>query len=158
MPLAYLGIGSNQGNTSENLANAVRFLSLEAGKVVRQSSFYSSKPWGFESVNDFLNGALLVETDLSPENLLAAIKNIERRMGRQPRTSPSYSDRIIDIDILLYDNLVMDQPLLKIPHPLMHLRYFVLFPLAEIAPEAVHPVLNTSIAGMLSDFERRGVD
>jgi len=142
MSLVYLGLGTNLGDKPSNLNDAVNVLSLEVGNVLRVSSFYASAPWGFKSENDFLNAVVLVETNLSPFNLLAKTQEIERNMGRSAKTVSGYEDRIIDIDILLYDKLIVDKPALKIPHHLMAKRDFVLIPLLEIAPELVDPVTN----------------
>jgi 2-amino-4-hydroxy-6-hydroxymethyldihydropteridine diphosphokinase len=101
-------------------------------------------PWGYDSENHFLNAALLLETPLAPEELLSSIHRIENELGRQ-RTHTSYTDRTIDIDILLYDNIILHTPTLTIPHPLMHLRQFTLKPLVEIAPDYVHPVLQQTL-------------
>jgi len=150
MALVYLGLGTNLGDKERNLNDAVTALSTEVGVVVRQSSSYVSKPWGFESENEFLNAVVLLDTNLSPFGLLAKTQEIERDLGRETKSANGYADRLIDIDILLYDNLVIDHPLLKIPHPLMGERDFVLIPLAEIAPDLVHPVLGKRIQEMLN--------
>ena len=129
----YLGLGSNLGNRKENLAYAIRFIGERVGKVLRVSSFIETEPWGFESENTFVNAVILCETDLTPRQLLGATQKIEREMGRQKKsTDGGYSDRCIDIDILLYDNLRVDEPDLQIPHPLMLERDFVMIPLGEI--------------------------
>ncbi len=129
----YLGLGSNLGNRKENLAYAIRFIGERVGKVLRVSSFIETEPWGFESENTFVNAVILCETDLTPRQLLGATQKIEREMGRQKKsTDGGYSDRCIDIDILLYDNLRVDEPDLQIPHPLMLKRDFVMIPLREI--------------------------
>ena len=113
------------------------------GLVIRQSSLIETEPWGFESENRFLNGVILVETSLTPRQLLRATQKIERSLGRKRKSTDSslqspdfskYSDRPIDIDILLYDDLTVDEPDLKIPHPLMEQRDFVMIPLNEIKP------------------------
>jgi len=142
MSLVYLGLGTNLGEKTHNLNAAVNALALEVGSVLRVSSFYASKPWGFKSVNEFLNRVVLVETDLTPFDVLAKTQQIERSIGRSPKSVTEYEDRLIDIDILLYDHLIIDQPTLKIPHPLLAKRDFVLQPLAELAPELVHPILG----------------
>jgi 2-amino-4-hydroxy-6-hydroxymethyldihydropteridine diphosphokinase len=149
MSLVYLGLGTNLGEKERNLNDAVAVLLLEVGAIICQSMFYASKPMGFESENEFLNQVVLIETYLSPFELLTKTQEIERNMGRIAKSSNSYSDRLIDIDILLYDNLIIDQPTLKIPHPLMAERDFVLIPLAEIAPDFVHPVFGRKIDEML---------
>jgi len=129
----YLGLGSNLGNRKENLAYAIRLIGERVGKVLRVSSFIETEPWGFESENTFVNAVILCETDLTPRQLLGATQKIEREMGRQKKsTDGGYSDRCIDIDILLYDNLRVDEPDLQIPHPLMLKRDFVMIPLREI--------------------------
>ena len=129
----YLGLGSNLGNRKENLAYAIRFIGERVGKVLRVSSFIETEPWGFESENTFVNAVILCETDLTPRQLLGATQKIEREMGRQKKsTDGGYSDRCIDIDILLYDELRVDEPDLQIPHPLMLKRDFVMIPLREI--------------------------
>ena len=129
----YLGLGSNLGNRKENLAYAIRLIGERVGKVLRVSSFIETEPWGFESENTFVNAVILCETDLTPRQLLGATQKIEREMGRQKKsTDGGYSDRCIDIDILLYDDLRVDEPDLQIPHPLMLKRDFVMIPLREL--------------------------
>lgn len=133
MHKVYLGLGSNLGNRKENLAYAIRLIGERVGKVLRVSSFIETEPWGFESENTFVNAVILCETDLTPRQLLGATQKIEREMGRQKKsTDGGYSDRCIDIDILLYDDLRVDEPDLQIPHPLMLKRDFVMIPLREI--------------------------
>ena len=137
----YLGLGSNLGDKEANLRKAITLIGERIGEVVRQSTFIETEPWGFESENSFLNGVILVETTLTPRQLLKATLMIERTLGRQkksltshllPLTSKKYSDRPIDIDILLYDDITIDEPDLQIPHPLMEQRDFVMIPLNEI--------------------------
>ena len=131
--LVYLGLGSNLGNREEHLREAIQKIERLIGAVVRQSAFYVSKPWGFESDNYFVNAVVVCETALSPLRLLRETQTIEREMGRtQKSVGGIYHDRIIDIDILLYDDLSIDYPNLKIPHPLMQQRDFVMIPLAEV--------------------------
>ena len=139
MHLVYLGLGSNQGRRRILLKRAIQLIGERVGAVVRQSSFVETEPWGFESKHKFLNGVILCETDKSPREVLALTQQIERDLGRKSKSqsltfSPShlYIDRPIDIDILLYDDLTVDEPDLKIPHPLMHERDFVMIPLNEI--------------------------
>lgn len=140
MSLVYLGLGTNLGDKVQNLNKTVIALSLKVGNILRLSSFYTSKSWGYESKNEFLNAVAFLETNLSPFELLAKTQMIERNMGRKPKSDIGYEDRLIDIDILLYDNLIIDQPTLKVPHPFLTERNFVLKPLLEIAPELVDPV------------------
>jgi len=134
----YLGLGSNLGDREENIRRAIALIDSRVGKVVRQSSLIETEPWGFESTNRFLNGVILCETTLTPREVLKATQKIERELGRKKKTQNStlntqhYKDRPIDIDILLYGDLTIDEPDLKIPHPLMHERDFVMIPLKEI--------------------------
>ena len=133
MHKVYLGLGSNLGNRKENLACAVRLIGESVGKVLRISTFIETEPWGFESENTFMNGVILCETELPPREVLCATQKIEREMGRKKKsTVGGYADRCIDIDILLYDDLRVDEPDLQIPHPLMLKRDFVMIPLREI--------------------------
>ncbi len=133
MHKVYLGLGSNLGNRKENLACAVRLIGESVGKVLRISTFIETEPWGFESENTFMNGVILCETELPPREVLCATQKIEREMGRKKKsTVGGYADRCIDIDILLYDDLRVDEPDLQIPHPLMMKRDFVMIPLREI--------------------------
>ena len=129
----YLGLGSNLGDKRENLACAIRLIGERVGKVLRVSSFIETEPWGFESDNAFVNAAVLCETNLTPRQVLRATQKIERELGRTHKSvAGHYADRLIDIDILLYDDLRVDEPDLQIPHPLMHERDFVMIPLGEI--------------------------
>lgn len=126
-------MGSNIGNRKRMIRDAVADIGLRVGEVKRLSSFYETKPWGFESPNDFINAAVCVETELAPRQLLEATQQIEKDLGRVEKTQDgAYHDRVIDIDILLYDDLRVDEPDLKIPHPLMEERDFVMKPLGEI--------------------------
>ena len=126
-------MGSNLGDKVWNLSEAIRLIAERVGQVVRQSSFIETEPWGFRSDNTFLNAVILCETDKTPREVLLLTQQIERDMGRRQKSvSVGYIDRTIDIDILLYDDLTVDEPDLKIPHPLMHQRDFVMRPLEEI--------------------------
>lgn len=129
----YLGLGSNLGDKAANITIAVQHIEEQIGHVVRQSALYVSEPWGFESENDFVNAVICCQTTLTPHQLLRATQRIERQMGRKRKSQDGvYHDRVIDIDILLYDDLTIDTPTLKIPHPLMQQRDFVMIPLEEI--------------------------
>ncbi len=128
---------------------AIGKIETQVGHIVAQSAFYATDPWGFKSDNRFLNACLAVETSLTPRQLLRATQRIERAMGRTKKSCGTYHDRIIDIDILLYDDSIVNQPDLKIPHPLMHQRLFVLQPLAEIAQNVIVPGSNISVGEML---------
>ncbi len=131
--MVYLSLGSNLGDKRRNIRRAIQKIETQIGHVVNQSALYTTEPWGFSSSNSFVNAAVCVETALPPFELLAATQAIERQMGRTEKSAGGvYHDRIIDIDILLYDDLTIDTPQLKIPHPLMHQRDFVMIPLREI--------------------------
>ena len=126
-------MGSNIGNRKRNMREAVEYMEGLIGTVTRQSSLYETEPWGFESPNLFINMCVCVETPLAPRQLLEATQEIERRMGRVVKSvNHEYQDRIIDIDILLYDDITIEESDLKIPHPLMLERDFVMKPLKEI--------------------------
>ena len=129
----YLGLGSNLGDCRKNLERAIRLIDDRVGQVIRQSSFIETEPWGFESPNKFMNAVILCETTKTPREVLKLTQQIERDMGRRKKSvAGGYADRPIDIDILLYDDLNVDEPDLKIPHPLMHERDFVMIPFNEI--------------------------
>ena len=136
-----LSIGTNIGNRKANIENAITALN-EIGTVTAVSPIYSSEPWGFESENGFYNIALILETSLSPLDLLRETQRIEKELGRTTKTTTAYADRIIDIDIIDYDNQIINTQTLTLPHSLMHKRNFVLYPLADIAPEWQHPILK----------------
>lgn len=131
--VVYLAYGSNLGDKEENIMQAYQLTEHSVGRIVRRSSLMHSEPWGFESDNAFVNSVVCVETTLSPRELLSATQKIERTMGRTHKSvNREYHDRIIDIDILLYDDIKLDEPDLVIPHPLMQEREFVMKPLKEI--------------------------
>lgn len=151
MPNVYLGLGTNLGDKEQNLRVAVQKIEEQIGKIVSLSAFYITAPWGFASDNSFLNAAVCVETKLSPLDVLRETQSVERELGRTHKSvDRAYSDRLIDIDLLLYEDLVLsvssaDGAELTLPHPLMTERLFVMQPLAEIAPELIHPVLGKSM-------------
>ena len=134
----YLGLGSNLGDREAVLLQAIKLIDERVGQVLRHSSFIETEPWGFESTNRFLNAAVCCETTLTPREVLQVTQQIERDLGKRKRHATkrqkeiNYQDRPIDIDILLYDDLIVDEPDLKIPHPLMYQREFVMRPLNEI--------------------------
>jgi 2-amino-4-hydroxy-6-hydroxymethyldihydropteridine diphosphokinase len=133
MHTVYLALGTNLGNRKAIMREAIDNIGKKVGTVMRQSSFYETEPWGFESPNLFLNACICVSTKLAPRQLLEVTQAIERDMGRVEKTvGLQYVDRIIDIDILLYDDLHINEPDLVIPHPLMEEREFVMKPLLEI--------------------------
>ena len=151
--MTYLGLGSNQGDRLALMEQAIALIANEAGPVVARSSFMETEPWGFQSELLFLNAVIAVATDIGPHRLLKVTQKIERSLGRTQKSSNGhYHDRPIDIDILLYDDLVIQEKRLVIPHPLMLERPFVVKPLLEIAPDIIHPVLGKKIAELvLSD-------
>lgn len=129
----YLSLGANLGDREHAISEAVRLIGELIGEVKRQSSLHETDPWGFESENSFLNAVVCCHTVLSPHQLLQYTQQIEQTLGRTSKTiDGKYHDRVIDIDILLYDDWVVDTPDLKIPHPLMLDRDFVMIPLREI--------------------------
>ncbi len=146
MAVLYLGLGSNLGNRNDILEKALDEIENSVGHIVARSDFYETKPWGFQTDQCFLNACIGVETSFSPLACLDKTQEIERKLGRKKKTqNGQYSDRPIDIDLLLYDRLVVDSERLTIPHPLLHLRAFVLKGLAEIAGTYEHPVMKKTI-------------
>ncbi len=153
----YLGLGSNLGDREATIGRAIERIGEQIGTVEAQSALYYSEPWGFESEHGFVNAVIRVSTTLSPHRLLDATQRLERQLGKDarhatertsgspltshpsPPTPVIYHDRPIDIDILLYDDLTVDTPRLKIPHPLMQERPFVMEPLREVLKQKEHP-------------------
>jgi 2-amino-4-hydroxy-6-hydroxymethyldihydropteridine diphosphokinase len=150
MSKAYIGIGSNLGNREENCERAVRLLIEHGITVTKRSSLIETEPWGVREQPKFINMAVEIGTDLDPEGLLRILKKIELEIGRLPTSH--WGPRIIDLDILLYDDLIVETPDLTIPHPGISEREFVLKPLAEIAPDKIHPVLGKSIKSLLMEL------
>jgi 2-amino-4-hydroxy-6-hydroxymethyldihydropteridine diphosphokinase len=151
----YLALGTNLGDRIANLQAAITALPPFV-RLLACSSVYETAPWGFTDQPAFLNQALAGETDLSPADLLVHLKNLESTLGRTPTFR--YGPRQIDIDILFYDDLVLETPTLILPHPRLHERAFVLVPLADIAPNLQHPRLGKSIRGLLAEVDRTGVE
>lgn len=152
MATVYLGLGTNLGNKEANLRTAIYKLQERIGKQVSLSSFYETAPWGFESDYSFLNAAIELETSLSPIEILHITQDIEKELGRTKKSvNGSYSDRLIDIDILLYDNLVLQTPELTIPHPLMTERDFVMKPLIEIAGNVIYPTRQKTLSELYQE-------
>ncbi len=149
MSKLYLGLGSNIGDRKKNITDATMICGALVGTLESLSSLYETEPWGFSSPNKFLNAAICLDTDKDPELCLALIKGIEREMGRFYSCNDGYEDRIIDIDILFYDDLILQTETLSIPHPHIGKRDFVLRPLAEIAPDLKHPVSGERVKEML---------
>lgn len=148
MKQAYLLIGGNLGNRKENLEEACRRLEKEAGAIIKKSAIYETAAWGLTDQPDFYNQALQIATSLTPAQLMSVILGIETSMGRI--REKRYGPRIIDIDILLYQDLICDTPSVTIPHPRITERRFALAPLDEIAPGLIHPQLNKTIRSLLA--------
>ncbi len=133
MHTVYLGLGANIGNRKRTIRQAIERIGELIGTVERQSALYETKPWGFESPNDFVNACVCCSTILSPRKILEQSQRVEKELGRTSKTvGGAYHDRVIDIDILLYDDIKVNEPDLKIPHPLMLKRDFVMRPLRDI--------------------------
>jgi len=150
MHRVFLSIGSNLGDKKDNCFKAVKMLADEGLKIIKVSSSYNTKAWGYKNQPDFVNIAVECYTEMQPEQLLTKVKEIEKAMGREK--SFKWGPRIIDIDILFYDDVVINTELLKIPHPYIPEREFVLRPMAEIAPDFIHPVLKKDIQTLLKEL------
>ena len=150
----FLALGSNLGDRLANLRAAVDALAPEV-RVLAESRVYETPPWGYADQPAFLNMAVQAETDLAPEALLRRLKQIEVEVGRQP--SFRYGPRQIDLDILFYDDLVLESDALTVPHPRLHERAFVLVPLMDLAPEWMHPVLGKTVASLLAGQDQSGI-
>ena len=151
-----LSLGSNLGPRETYLRKALQALDKELGSLVKCSSFYETLPWGFSSDSLFLNAAACFDTLLSPEEVLAVTQQIEKSLGRKEKSRQGqYADRCIDIDILLYDDRVMQTPDMILPHPHMAERMFVLEPLAEIMPHMLHPQFRKTILQLKEELAER---
>ena len=151
MAKAYIGIGSNIGDRYDNCLKAIAFLEQRGQVILKRSSLYETEPWGVKDQPRFINMAIEIRTGLSPQELLSLLKKTEKDMGRVYTTR--WGPRLIDLDILLYEDRIINENDLQIPHPRMHERAFVLEPLAEICPEKVHPVLLKRIDELLRILE-----
>ena len=147
----YLSIGSNKGNRYSFIKEALRLIQKDIGEVILISKIYETKSWGFQS-DDFLNLCILIKSELIPTKLISKLKNLEERIGRKKNTD-KIEAREIDIDILFYSDKIVKQKDLIIPHPRLHLRNFVLYPLNEIASDFVHPILIKPISELLEECE-----
>jgi 2-amino-4-hydroxy-6-hydroxymethyldihydropteridine diphosphokinase len=151
MAVVYFSLGSNEGDRLNWLVKATKLIDNLLGKVIRNSSVVESEPWGFKSDTSFYNLVVSVETAFTPHQVLTKILDIEASLGRT-RHGNIYSNRIIDVDILFYNNEQINDEKLVIPHPLMQKRKFVLQPLAEIAADLIHPALHTSVSELLKEL------
>lgn len=149
MNTIYLLLGSNIGDSRHHLDTAISFIRSRVGTLVQQSSIYKTEPWGNKEQQDFLNQVLEVHTLLEPEEVLHQLLMIEQEMGRE--RMEKWGPRVIDIDILFYENRVIHSQRLTIPHPLLHERRFTLLPLAELAPNLIHPVILKSVKQLLDE-------
>lgn len=154
MAKAYIGIGSNLGDRRGNCLKAVALLRRAGQIILKRSSLHETEPWGVKDQPSFINMAIEIRTDLPPRGLLSLLKDIETDMGRV-RTG-RWGPRVIDLDILFYDNLVVTEKELQIPHPRMHERTFVIEPLSEISPGKVHPVLLKRVDELLGILRSGG--
>lgn len=149
--IVYLALGSNMGNRLANLKAAINNVTPQM-TVKKKSSVYETPPWGFKEQDAFLNQVIKVKTSLAPEPLLRHLKRLEVALGRVPNFQNG--PRLIDIDILFFDNMIIETPPLIVPHPRLHERAFVLVPLAEIEPDFIHPILQKSVSKLLEDLDR----
>ena len=152
--LVYIALGSNLGNRSEHLHQASDALAPSV-HVLESSPIYETPPWGVIEQPPYLNQVLKAETSLDAESLLAYLKGLEAELGRV--VGVRYGPRVIDLDLLFYDDLVLETPLLAIPHPRMRGRGFVMVPMADLAPDLVHPVFKKSIADLLAECDMTGI-
>ena len=150
---AYLLLGSNIGPRLGYMKEALKLIEETVGRIVRVSSVYESEPWGFKSEEHFLNCVVLLESTLTAEEMLRQILDIEKQLGRIRRKGAGYTSREIDIDMLYFNEEVIDIPGLQVPHPRLHERKFTLLPLAEIAPELVHPKLRKTNRELLEELD-----
>ncbi len=163
MARAIIITGGNLDNVKARLRQAQQMINERLGVILRCSHMYESEAWGFTASDNFLNQAIELDTDLTPEELLQGVQAIEKELGRdrtaeaaiKAANGEAYSSRKIDIDILFYDDKVISTPELTIPHPLMHERDFVLAPLSEIAPSKIHPILDKTVRELRGELHAR---
>jgi 2-amino-4-hydroxy-6-hydroxymethyldihydropteridine diphosphokinase len=153
--IVFIALGSNLGDRHENLQVAIESMHPEV-RPLDCSSVYETPPWGYLDQPKFLNQVIKAETQLSPSDLLDYLQVIESQIGR--KETIRYGPRVIDLDLLFYDDEVIESPLLTIPHPRMENRAFVLLPIADLAPEFIHPVLKVRIADLLARVDQEGID
>lgn len=155
MAIAYLSLGSNLGDRVGYIQQAVSLLSANPNiNIVATSSFYETEPWQMHSENWFVNAVIQISTTLTPEELLKECKNVESLLGRKKEDDEKgYADRTIDIDIIFYDNQLINTPELTIPHRFFHKRVFMLVPMLEIAQDFVHPLFNKTVEKLYDEIE-----
>ncbi len=154
MAIAYLSLGSNQGDRIGYVQQAAGLIGAEEKiSIVRTSAFYETEPWNMSTKNWFVNAVIEIKTQYSPYELLDICQKIEKKLGREENESQNYEDRTIDIDILFYDKEIINDEKLTIPHKFVHLRAFTLVPMLELNSSFVHPVLHKSIVEMHNDLE-----
>ena len=153
MARVFLSLGSNLGDRLSNIQQAVSSLGMhEKIKIIKTSSFYETAPWGNKNQEWFINAALALDTELAADELLYLCQNIEVQLGRVRKANEKWSQRAIDIDILMYDDELISRPDLVVPHPLMHLRAFVLVPMLEVKSDLIHPVFNKTISELYDEL------
>lgn len=158
MNIVYLGLGTNLGNKKSFLNQALDNIEKRIGRIISRSSFYDTAPWGFVSENRFLNAVAKVETKLTPTEVLSITQTIEKELGRKTKSDTlGYADRPIDIDILFFNDEVIKEQQLEIPHPQIENRDFVLLPLVEIAPDLHHPVLQKTMRELLQSLLKNDI-
>lgn len=154
MAIAYLCLGANSKNRLTTVQQAVSLLSLaENIKLIRASALYETEPWGVKDQNWFLNMVVEIKTDLSAQDLLLKCLSIEKMLGRDRSREQRWGERPVDIDIIFYDNQIINTGILTVPHPRMHERAFVLVPLLELIPDFVHPVLKKSVSELYDELD-----
>jgi 2-amino-4-hydroxy-6-hydroxymethyldihydropteridine diphosphokinase len=155
MPEVYLSLGSNLGNRKQYITKAEKLIKSSVGDILKKSSLYETEPWGFHHPVNFYNRVLLVKTEADPVQLMSQCLLIEKQMGRQ-RQQSKYEARIIDIDILFYEEQVITTNHLQIPHPYLHLRKFILEPLCELTSDFMHPTLKKTVSQLLVECIDKG--
>lgn len=151
-----LALGSNLGDKRQNIAFALNQIEERIGSITSLSALYDTLPVGFYSTHNFVNCVCEVDTNLNISDLFSITQEIEKEMGRSNKsTNANYSDRIIDIDLIMEGNLILQTERLTIPHPLFHTRDFVLMPLCEIAPERIHPVIGKTIRRLKEELDQK---
>lgn len=154
MTIAYLSLGSNQGDRIGYIQQASSLINMADNiSIVRTSAFYETEPWNMTTKTWFANAVIEIKTSLSPEKLLEECQRIEKMLGRTPKETAGYADRTIDIDILFYGKEIIAEDNLMIPHKYVHLRAFTLVPLLELIPDFEHPVLRKTISELHNDLE-----